>query len=319
MVILRFLGRLERIVPWVALVAAPLGLLLVLRAERDAIASINWTLSWRALALGATAYAIAPLMQGLTFWLALRLLTGRTPCLEALVVWARSYVVRYAPTGALAVAYRVSARHRLTASADQVLAAYAYEHVCVLAAGAIVFLAVFALALDAPPLLPTAIALATLSLTAMLRPGIAGRVLRRIRRPLAIQRAPLLGGWSVVGLVLLNVLGWLGTGAAVYLVVAGVSGGRPSPLWLLGAYAAGYLVGFVAPLAPGGIGVREGALIVLLGARFGTSAALAVSLVIRVANLCGELLAVTLVHAAYAASVAWRWATQDRYAPALDG
>ncbi len=78
-----------------------------------------------------------------------------------------------------------------------------------------------------------------------------------------------------------------------------VTGSAPPFLWLAGTYTAGYLVGFVAPLSPGGLGVREGMLVVLLAPHYGMGVAIAISLAIRLANMAGELLAVALVHAVY--------------------
>jgi hypothetical protein len=299
--ILRLAARVERFVPWVALVAAPVGVFLVLRSQREALAEIEWTLPWQAVVVSALAFAVAPLMQGLSFWLVLRLLTGSTPLSDAMVVWARSYVVRYAPTGALAIAYRLSARHRLHASADQVLAAYAYEHLGALAAGAAACLVLFALAGNLPPLLPLGVALVTLALTAAVRPGIVGRAMQSLAGRLGLHLSVILEGRQLAAVVAVNALGWLGTGTAVYVLVAAVTGSAPGFVWLAGSYTAGYLVGFVTPLAPGGLGAREGTLVVLLGPRFGTGVALGISLMIRLVNIAGELLAVALVHGVYAA------------------
>jgi hypothetical protein len=302
----RLVACVERFVPWVALVAAPVGVFLVLRSQREAILQTDWTISWQPFVVSALAFALAPLLQGLSFWLVLRLLTGTTPLDDAMLVWARSYVVRYAPTGALAIAYRLSARRRLHASTDQVLAAYAYEHLGALAAGAAACLVLFALAGDLPPLLPLGIALATLALTAAVRPGIVGRAVQSLARRLGLHLAVILEGRQLAAVVAVNALGWLGTGAAVYVVVAAVTGSAPGFVWLAGSYTAGYLVGFVTPLAPGGLGAREGTLVVLLGPRYGTGVALGISLMIRLANIAGELLVVASVHGAYAACALWR-------------
>jgi hypothetical protein len=295
------LARVERFVPWAALVAAPIGVLLVLRSQREAIAQIEWTISWQPFAVSALAFALAPLVQGLSFWLVLRFLTGTTPCADAMLVWARSYVVRYAPTGALAIAYRLSERRRLQASADQVLAAYAYEHLGALSAGAAACLVLFALAGDLPPLLPLAVALVTLALTAAVRPGIVGRAVQSLAGRLGLHLSVILKGRHLAAVVAVNALGWVGTGTAVYVLVAAVTGSAPGFVWLAGSYTAGYLVGFVTPLAPGGLGAREATLVVLLGPRYGTGVALGISLMIRLANIAGELLAVASVHGVYAA------------------
>lgn len=297
----RFVVRVERFVPWAALVAAPIGVFLVLSSQREAITTIDWSIPWQALVVSTLAFALAPLMQGLSFWLVLRMLTGSTPLADAMLVWARSYVVRYAPTGALAIAYRLTARQRLQASADQVLSAYAYEHLGALSAGAVACLVLFALAGDLPPLLPLGIALVTLALTAAVRPGIVGRAVQSLARRLGLHLSVILEVRQLVAVIAVNALGWLGTGTAVYVLVAAVTGSAPGFVWLAGSYTAGYLVGFVTPLAPGGLGAREGALVVLLGPRYGSGVALGISLVIRVVNVAGEFLAVALVHGAYAA------------------
>jgi hypothetical protein len=297
-------ARLERAIPWIALPAAALGLCLVLRSQRagaEALAGLGWS----AIAPSALAFALAPLAQGLSSWLVLRHLTGRTPLLPAMVVWSRSYVVRYAPTGTLAVAYRVSQRRRVGASTDQVLAAFAYEHVAVLAAASALVLVLVPLAGALPPLLPSAIALATLALTAALRPGVAGRAVEAVSGRLGVPLAIVLRGRRLAAVVTVNALGWLGTGAAVYLLAAAMTGEQPSFIWLVGSYTAAYLVGFAAPLAPGGLGVREGMLVVLLGPTYGTGVALAISLAIRLANVAGELLAFALVHALQAAHASY--------------
>ena len=313
----RFLGRAERIVPWLALVAAPVGLFLLLRSQRDAIAEVDWTISWQSLAMSALAFALAPLLQGVSFWLVLRFLTGRTGLGEAMLVWGRSYVVRYAPTGALAIAYRVSARRRLHASAEQVLAAYAYEHIGALAAGAAACLVLFGLAGSLPPLLPLAIAVVTLALTAAVRPGLAGRAVESVARRFGHELSVLLSGRQLAAVIAINALGWLGTGTAVYVLVSAATGSAPSFVWLAGSYTAGYLVGFVTPLAPGGLGAREGTLVVLLGPRYGVGVALGVSLMIRVANVAGELLAVALVHAGHASGAVAAWARA--HSPSVGG
>jgi hypothetical protein len=295
-------GRLERYVPRVAIVAAVVGLALVARTQRGALAEIDWEIAWQPFAISTIAFAVAPLTQGLSFWIVLRGLTGTTPLLPAMLVWSRSYVIRYAPTGALAIAYRVSARRTLDATADQVLAAYVYEHIGALAAGAAACLTLFAIAGDLPPLLPLAVALTVLVVTAGLCPGVAGRLLDVCARRVGLGLSIVLPGRQLAAVVAVNAIGWLGTGTAVWVLVSSLTDGTVGLLWLVSSYTAGYLIGFVAPLAPGGLGAREGTLVVLLGPRLGAAAALAISLALRVANIAGELVAVTSVHLAWGIS-----------------
>jgi glycosyltransferase 2 family protein len=305
----------QRVFPWVALIGATAGLFAIWRSQHQAIVRFEWDMSWPSLACAAVAYAVAPLAQAVSFWLALRLLTGKSPLLETLVVWSRSYVLRYAPTGALAIAYRLHSRERMRASTEQVLAAYAYEHVGSLTAGSAACIGIFALAGGVPPPLPFAIATGALGLAVVARPGIAGRAAQAAARRLGLHVHIVLSGRAVAAVVGVNLVGWLGTGTAVYVLVSGLVEDSPSFTWLVGAYTAGYLVGFVMPLAPGGIGAREGALVTLFAARWGIGASTALSLAIRLANVTGELLAVAIVHAVYGVSLAGRILTRGFGAP----
>jgi glycosyltransferase 2 family protein len=64
---------------------------------------------------------------------------------------------------------------------------------------------------------------------------------------------------------------WTGYGIAFYLLAAGLGFEAPV-LWLVPAFAAAYLAGYLAIFAPAGIGVREGVLIALLQPHLGAGA-----------------------------------------------
>jgi uncharacterized membrane protein YbhN (UPF0104 family) len=57
--------------------------------------------------------------------------------------------------------------------------------------------------------------------------------------------------------------------------------------------------GFVVPLLPGGLGLRNGTLIAFLATTRGVGAATAIAIALRLANTLGEFLAVGLVELAY--------------------
>lgn len=83
---------------------------------------------------------------------------------------------------------------------------------------------------------------------------------RRLEFALIPRRAVYI---SIVG----NVIAWLMYGVAFELFVAGVTGGHPGTFAdYVTAWAWPYIIGYLAVFAPGGIGVREGALAVALGA-----------------------------------------------------
>ncbi len=81
----------------------------------------------------------------------------------------------------------------------------------------------------------------------------------------------------------LTLFAWMVYGVAFWLVVRGlVPGSGIGLLAATGVFALGYLLGWVAVFAPGGIGVREVVLIGLLAPALGSGAALAVSIGSRI-------------------------------------
>jgi glycosyltransferase 2 family protein len=294
--------RFQRFFPWIALVLVVAGIALALKREWPAVTALNWGASWRVLLIGALAFAGAPLAQAVSFWLILRKLGAPAPFADSMQIWAHSYVLRYAPSGALAVVYRVRAKERLNASRDQILTAEAYEHLAALMAGAVACLVAFALIASWPPLLGLAVALPVLALAVAIRPRFFGGLLQRIMRRAHVD-APLLRGRELILVSAVNLLAWGATGAG-FLVLANGLTDEPSPglMWAIATYAVGYLVGFVVPFLPGGLGAREGALVAVTSARYGLGAATALSLALRVAVSIGELLAVALILAGFHSS-----------------
>ena len=104
----------------------------------------------------------------------------------------------------------------------------------------------------------------------------------------------------------LAVLGWLGYGAAFWLLANSLVADRALPFALAtGVFALGYILGWLAPFAPGGVGVRELVLISLLTPFLGSGGAVAVSIGSRV------LLTVTEAGAALASVVLVRRAASE--------
>jgi len=79
--------------------------------------------------------------------------------------------------------------------------------------------------------------------------------------------------------VAVNALGWLATGAATWTLIAALTD-EPVPAlgWLVGVYAFAWMLGFLVPLFPGGLGLRDGTLAVFLSAPFGAGAATGLAL-----------------------------------------
>jgi hypothetical protein len=104
--------------------------------------------------------------------------------------------------------------------------------------------------------------LAGLALTPILLPWVARQAGRLFRRQIDIPRLPASAIWiACVGCL----AAWLLYGAAFRLFVAGVLGSAPGPYGsYLAAFTGSYLLGYIALFSPGGLGVREGALVIAL-------------------------------------------------------
>ncbi len=91
---------------------------------------------------------------------------------------------------------------------------------------------------------------------------------------------------------------WIALGLSMTAVVAaldGVASALPLVVLLVGAFALSYVVGFLAPFAPAGIGVREGALVVLAAPMVGVDTAIVAAALSRAVYVLAELVMVVPV------------------------
>ena len=285
---------------WIALVGTAVGIALALWSQRGALAAFEWRLAWLPFALAVALFALAAVVQAFSFWLVLRYLGVPSRVGPTLAVWMRSFLVRYAPTGALAIVVRVRERARLDATREQVLTATAYEQLAALASGAVASVAAFAVAPGRVPRLAIVVCGVAVALAVAARPGFFGRPVEALLARRGIVVPSLLRGRLLAVAVAVKAAGWLATGAAAWLLVEALSGDDPpSFAWLLGVYAFSWLLGFVVPLLPGGLGVREGTLVAFLAAPYAAGVATALALALRLANTLGELVAIAGVEALY--------------------
>jgi uncharacterized membrane protein YbhN (UPF0104 family) len=93
------------------------------------------------------------------------------------------------------------------------------------------------------------------------------------------------------------VAAWLPAGAAAWVLTDGLSPSSADVRFVTGAYALAWLVGFVVVFAPSGLGVREATLVALLAPRFGIGPATVLALMLRFANVLGDLAAAGMTEA----------------------
>jgi hypothetical protein len=99
------------------------GLGWALWSRRSAIEAFDWGFSWPAIAAAAALFALLPLIQALSFRILLAELGAPVRYLSATVVGARSFLLRYAPTGVMGLAYRLRESGRLGTSPARVATA----------------------------------------------------------------------------------------------------------------------------------------------------------------------------------------------------
>ena len=271
------------------------GLAVALWSAREPTSELDWDRVARPFAAACILFAAAPLVQASVFVLLLRSLGGDPSARDGVNVWTRAFLLRYAPTGALGYVYRVRSADRLRAgSRTMIWAASAYEQLVAVAAGSAVSLVAFAVA-GSPVPWPIAVAgAAALAVIVLLRPASVGGALARLARRRGFDLPPPLRARRLGALVLLSAAAWVPTGMAGWILFSALAEDEISFSWFLGAYAFAWLAGFLVPIAPGGLGVREAVLAGFLAAPLTPGAAAAVAVAIRLANTFGELVAVSV-------------------------
>ncbi len=285
----RWAWRHFRLVAGIGLVV---GLTLTLAANRDAIAAVEWSIDPLTLIGAIALLAVAPLAQALTLRIALRRLGAGAPRVATLRIWARSFLLRYEPSGAVGFVYRVRERERLEATTPQVLTATGYEQLAALTAGALVAVAAFAAAGGRPPLTALAIAGVLLAAAVAARPALLGdRTARWLSRRGVAVAGPMRGR-TLALMIAVNAAGWAASAAGAALLAGGLLGdAAPSLPLLLGAFALSSVIGALMPLLPAGLGPRDAALTVALTPVLGPGAATLLALALRVVSFGAELLA----------------------------
>jgi uncharacterized membrane protein YbhN (UPF0104 family) len=284
----------------VAAVATIVGVAVALWGQRQALVHFDWRLAPGSFLGAIGLFALAPFVQAFSFWLALRFIRVPARLEEALLLWMRSFLLRYAPSGALAIVIRIRERGRIEATQQEIWAVTGYENLAALCAGAFVSVAAFAVAGSWPPLVAIGIAVFALALAVAVRPAFFRRLSARLVEKRGLALPTLLRGRLLAIVIAVNSVGWVATGAAAYLLMRALAAdAHGSFTWITAVYAFAWLLGFVVPLLPGGLGLRDGTLATFLATRVGTGPATALAIALRLANTLGELLAIGVTEGAY--------------------
>jgi hypothetical protein len=260
-------------------------------SRQSAIEAFDWGFSWPAIVGAAALFALSPLIQALSFRILLAELGASVRYLSATVVWTRSFLLRYAPTGVMGLAYRLRESGRLGTSPARVATATVYEQIVVLTAGALACASGFLLASSRPPAAAIGILGMALLVLAALRPSWGGRLVRPLLRRRGIDVPAFVRARVLALVVALNSAGWVATAAGVWVLLDGIAGPAPDPAWLAGSHSFAWMLGFIVPFLPGGLGLRDGTLAALLAVPYSPGVGAALALAVRLVGMLGELVA----------------------------
>lgn len=287
---------------WAAWLATGLGVLVIALAVRALIANWNsasaqpleWRLRphWLALALVLVLFGFVVLVEG---WRRILASMGNElGWLTAARIWMLSSLGKYVPGKVWAAAGAVVMSQRAGASGTNALtAALAMQGLAV--ASGILVCGVLGIGTDrlgstGQPVLLILAACASLGILALLSPELVGQVNRAL--PERLPRLRPLGLGALVAGFATNVVAWVAYGVALLALARGSLPGVVLPFGeATGIFAAAYLAGLVAVITPGGLGVREGALVLLLTPLTGSRVALALAIASRVLFTVAELVA----------------------------
>ncbi|HET6231052.1 MAG TPA: phospholipase D-like domain-containing protein [Longimicrobiaceae bacterium] len=249
------------------LVALAMMLRVVVR-DAAGVRSFHWTVRPIPL-LAGTAAEVALLVWGVVLWsMVLGRFDGPRPGFRAMLrVWFGTTLAKYLP-GSVWPLVTAAGMAAAAGASPVAMPASFLLHATFTVLGA----AAVAGALAAPgqlagsgPALVAAVAAVPLAL-ALVHPAVLNRLVGLAARVARRDAPAWRGRWrDGAGLLALYAATWVGYGAAFSLFVSSiVPVGRGAWPLLAGVNALAFVAGFVAVFAPGGIGVREAALAVLL-------------------------------------------------------
>lgn len=208
-------------------------------------------------------------------------------------IWFLSNIVRYIPGNVWQFLGMAELAHEAGAPRLTTLTSIVLHQVISTAAGAALAACYFALFDDGEWLraLRPALLIAPLGLL-LLQPrlldGALNWLLRRLGRPLIRVS---LTGRQVMLLIGRYLVVWMMMGLSFAALVRGLTPlAWPAATYLVAAWAAAYVIGYLTLLTPAGLGVREGALTLLLLPIMPAGAAAVVAIVARLWMVAGEAL-----------------------------
>jgi uncharacterized membrane protein YbhN (UPF0104 family) len=269
------------------------------------VASHDWAIDWARLAAasGGTALAYSGLV---VLWRhLLSTLGGSLSLVDAHRIWYLSNLGRYVPGKVLQLAGTAYLGRAKNVSPVLSVASMITAQLFVLGTGLIVALLAIpdAASQTRGDLRLAGFAAAGLFLAVLLTPLFGGlhrfalEVVGRGAHYVAVpwrERLMLVAAYGIL---------WIILGGSFHLFLSGVTAVPSGTFWpITGIFAAAYLAGYLAVFVPGGLGVREGALAVLLAIYIPATIAVAAALLTRLWSTAVELVVAAVLISRYGVS-----------------
>ena len=297
----------KRLIRWGGTLLAVLSILFLVvqfRAHAGQIPASEWRAAFPDVALGAILYAVSGIALGVVWWLSVRCATRAPICLPyAMSVQWSSQLAKYLPGNVAHFAARHVMMRRAGLGHASLVAAGLLEAMVLVAAAA---------ALGTGVLRPTVVAMfgvdlpvgVELAAVVVLAAAVAfGWHFARARGWIDPGKRASKALFEWIAAALLAVLFFGGMTICFILVVEGL--GLSSFAAVAPWVAASWLLGFVVPGAPGGIGIRELVLVLGLTPLIGEPDALLAAVLFRMTTVGGDA-----VMAAFGAA-GLRWSARD--------
>ncbi len=270
----------------VALIAGIFGFLgWRLWVDRDVFQEIDW---WAHPGLWASHFTLLVGVFGIWAlgWVrSLRFFGGNIRTSAVASTWLIANVGKYIPGKLFMFAGRVELVRRLGVRPAVSVSALALEHVMLLVAASPFLISVFlrGFRFDSHLLWVVLVAAVIPALAFVLRPVL---LVATVNFLLRVMNQPTLAADIRPGdsarLLVLYFFGWLAYGASGVFLLGALGLGSAVPFVDgAAAFVAAWMLGFLSLVTPGGIGVREGALVLLLGSAVPAPQAIMVALVAR--------------------------------------
>ena len=290
---------LTKYVGWTALVLALIYVGLELSKHFENLPTVELTVySAGAICLAILTYSTAMFSWGIGWGVLLIGLGESSSLLKAFSIIGVSQITKYVPGNVVHHIGRVALAKRDGLSATRVLSSMLLELAWMLAAA--VSCAALALALGGREVLLEqsylgGMAAVTFSVSALFAPGLLILILHFQRPRFFFDRFPenylVSPGMTVFALNYgTQIVSFLLHGAAISVLAIGVLNLESGNYWLsVGVFSFSWLVGFVAPGAPAGLGVRDAVMIAGLSLAYSTGDAIMLAAIHRIVSVVGDV------------------------------